>query len=434
MKKRIETSRYIITIRNNYSSFSKANYIDAIETIKKLKALPSEVDGRATESVQQQIAAHRRLIKKDWPRVYRIDIYFKQYNYKTSFDIDYVFSAKAKMYKSSAPKYTRLTKAILDGVHSTLGYYRKTMLQNRPDKKYILKEYETEVFGSRFGKSIVYSKPGQIHSICLKRKVKELYLEKVPEKNNRYVGLELEFCAPIKELDFAIKLWKAGVHKYAQIKKDGSLRPKFNEFGYELAFLFPENHYKKYLRQVCKILKEVGARADDRRCGLHVHLDMRRRKKDIVYNNLVACQNILFKFLDPARRDNEFCRTVESRNFPKKFTNEREERYKTINAASYYKYKTLEVRMHEGSVNYNEIANWMALLIKISNHKIRIKSDINELTILKKRFRIDNRMNEFFQDKTCFWQLQGPARPVQRTVGVASDPLRVALRDDGIPF
>lgn len=430
---KIETSKYVLTISESYSSFNKYTYRDTLEHIKNLKATPL-VKGKLSKDTRLKIASHRRFIKSDWPRIYRVNVYFKRYRHRMNFDLEYYHPAPAlnvKKEKTKHPKYSRskgitFAKALKDGANDALGRYRREILQHNTDKKMLFKEYEVDIMGNRYGKSMVYSRPDQLRIICIKRKVKDLYVPKTPEKSCRYVGLELEFCAPIEELDFAFKLWKAGIHKYAQMKKDGSLRPKSGEHGFELALLFPESHYKRNLRQVCKILAEVGARADDRRCGLHVHIDMRRRKKDIVYNNLVACQNVLFSFLDPSRRDNEFCRTVESRAFPTKFENSREERYKTINAASYYKYKTLEIRMHEGSVSYNPIANWIALLIKISNHKIRVKSDINELTILKKRFRMDDKMKEFFQDKKCHWQLQGPQRQTRAT----SNPFRVGTLEE----
>lgn len=389
--------------------------MEAVHILKMLKAAPL-VDGRRSKDVRMKMGFQRRIIKNSWTRTYRIKIFFKQYKHSSSFEMEYQPPVipihdknKAKYRLNSEP--IKFAKLLQDHAEQELGRFRKEVLRNVTDTKIVLKEHPVEIMGSRYNKPYVYSKPGQIYTISLKRKVKNLYVAKLPEKSYRYIGLELEFCAPIAELDFAVKLWKAGVDKFAQMKKDGSLRPKMGEYGYELAILLPESNYKQSVRKLCKILEEVGARADDRRCGLHVHIDMRkRRKKDVVYNNFVACQNVLFSFLDPSRRDNEFCRTVASRSFPTKFTNEREERYKTINAASYYKYKTLEIRMHEGSVNYQQIINWMGLLVKISNRKTRVKSDINELTTLKKRFRIDDKMREFFQDKMCFWQLQGPQR------------------------
>lgn len=418
---KVVTERYTLSILDSYSNFDRIGYVNAIKTIKDIKAKYPD-NQKLPEVARIKIQQQRRIIKSLSPRMYRCSVYFKNYRHKANFDLEY------------NARFGKLSKFFKDYVRDILHKFRVNNRNVKDIQTYFGDErYRIEIIGNHFQRGgWVHPVPGQIHTICLKRKVRELYEPKMPKEKYKYVGLELEFCAPIAELDFALKLWQNGVHTYAQMKKDNSLRPKLNEFGYELALLLPEQHFRKNLRQLCKILESVGARADERRCGLHVHLDMRRgRKKDIVYNNLIACQNVFLTFLDPVRHDNEFCHMVKSRKFPVKFENTREERYKTINAAAYYKYKTLEVRMHQGSVNYRDIVNWMELLIKIANHKTRIKKDVNELTDLKKRVRLNTRMNEFFQDKVCFWQLQGPQRRagIRPAPTTATEVLRT-LRDE----
>jgi hypothetical protein len=398
MKWQTDNKVYTLKYRDSRSTYDQWNASDAINHIKLLKASPKSLDGRLNKNTQSKIAHFRRVLRADYPRIYRFVITFKRYKATINFEIEF------------NPRIHRhLAKLIKEQIRAELGKYRHELRVNTDDYT-VMNEHPVKIIGSRFKKPRIYAIPGQFYKIGLKRKVRALYDPKIPTENIKYIGLELEFCAPIPELDFALKLYNLEVHKYAQLKKDGSLRPKLGEMGYELAILLPESNYIRPLRQLCKILEEVGAVAKERRCGLHVHLDMRRRKKDIVYNNLVACQTVFFKFLDPERNDNEFCRLVSSRVFPTKFKNDREERYKTVNAAAYYKYRTLEVRMHEGSVNFKDITNWVRLLVRVANHKTRIKNDIIELTQLKKRIRIDAKMNEFFQDKICFWQLQGPQR------------------------
>lgn len=412
---KLETSRYVLEITESWTTFNKYNYTAALSKIKKLKQEHAKKDGRLSEDVQDLIQSHRNVIKSTPTRIYRCRIRYKKYMRKkdwTFFDVEIRFDTFARLLKKKIQReLTAYRKQLKESIEDTATYFHD-------------ERYQCKVIGSRYIKGgWIHKEPGQILRIYKQRMVKDLYTLKVPTKPYRYIGLELEFCAPIDELDFALLLHKEGVHQFGQMKKDGSLRPKLDvEHGYELALLFPEQHFKQHLKKVCNILQKVGARADNqehfRRCGLHVHIDMRRgRKKDIVYNNFVACQKVLSTFLDPNRSDSEFCRLIKSREFPTKFENTREERYKAINAASFYKYQTLEIRMHQGSVNFKDICNWMNLLIKIANYKKRIRDDINELTILKKRFRINPAMSEFFQDKICFWQLQGPQRrsnPFQR--------------------
>jgi hypothetical protein len=253
----------------------------------------------------------------------------------------------------------------------------------------------------------VFFRPNQVFEQYIAKKLKDLYAEKRPQDQTKYVGIELEFCAPIKEPDLAIKLFQAGMSKFAQLKTDGSLRPQGDETAFELALLLKESSYKRDLKQVCQLLADVNAVVVDRRCGLHVHLDMRRRNKDVVFSNLVSCQKVLKAIIDPRRNENEFCRTVTSKKFPTRFTGTRQERYKTINAAAYYKFKTLEVRMHQGSLDYKEISNWIDLLVKIANHKVKIKSNVSELTNLRKRIKLKDKIYSDLIDKTCYWQVNG---------------------------
>jgi Putative amidoligase enzyme len=398
---KVTGERYTIIIRESYSTFNQSNYTDIVDELHLIKAKNKSKDGRVSKDVKTRISQLRRMMRQDYSRVYRIKVLFKRSAIVLNFEIEH------------NPRVAKFTKLLQEYIKRELGRWRKHNREIIDTVTYFNDpRFGCKIIGHRWLKGTwVHAEAGQIYRIAMFRKLQDLYTTKLPVKKIRYIGIELEFCAPIEELDLALKLWNAGVHKFAQLKKDGSLRPKLElkEHGFELAMLLPERNYRMHLQQVCKILEQVGAKAEDRRCGLHVHLDMRRgRKKDIVYNNLVACQKVLLTFLDPHREDNEFCRTVESRKFPNKFVNTREERYKTINAVSYYKYRTLEVRMHQGSVNFKDIANWMDLLIKIGNHKSRIKRDVKELTELKKRIKIDHKMGEFFQDKVCYWQLSGP--------------------------
>lgn len=281
-------------------------------------------------------------------------------------------------------------------------------------------------------KGRVFAKAGEILRIYVEKNIKSLYTDKTPVEPKKYIGIELEFCAPIKENEFAIKLFKSGIHKFAQLKKDASLRPLDNEVGYELAILLEENNYKKRFKQITDLLTQVGAVSQDRRAGLHVHIDMRKRNKDLVYNNLVACQYALLSVVDPKRIDNEFCRIVESRKFPTEFTGQREERYRTINAAAFYKYKTLEIRMHEGSIDYTQITNWVDLLVRVANYSKKLKNDVTKVTTLGKRISLDKRLLGYIQDRSCFWQVRNGDN-TQRLRNRMADLEAHTVRLGGIP-
>lgn len=286
-------------------------------------------------------------------------------------------------------------------------------------------------------KGRVFMKGDQILKLHIKKNLKALYEDKKPTTANNYLGVEIEFCAPMTEEKMAIELFKAGFQSYVQLKKDGSLRPHDSETGFEFAMLLKEGSYKKDLKKVTDFISKVKGLAVDRRCGFHVHFDMRKRDKDIVFNNLVSCQNVLLSLVDPRRYDNEFCRIVNSKKFPINFKNTREERYKTINAAAYYRHKTLEVRMHEGTVDYTDMCNWIDVCLKIVNYKKKMKSNISKLPLLKKRVKLPEKTYKASLDKSCFWQIN-QADHVARAVRLQEELLRDArralnLEDDGPP-
>lgn len=257
----------------------------------------------------------------------------------------------------------------------------------------------------------VMTEPGQILQMHVRKNCSKVFEPKVPQIANRHLGIEIEFCSKIKQNDIVLELYRSGLYKFVQLKEDNSLRPRPGEFGYEFAILLRETSYKKELRQIITFLTKIGATATDRRCGLHVHTDMRRRNKDVVYNNLVACQEALWKVVDPLRYDTEFCRIVNCTKFPLHFDGSRVERYKTINAAAYYRHKTIEIRMHEGCVDFKIICNWVDLLLKIINFKRKIKGNVLSLFSLKKRIKIPNLLFDKVLDQSRYWQLNGSSRP-----------------------
>lgn len=251
----------------------------------------------------------------------------------------------------------------------------------------------------------VYLQPGAFLLAQDYKRVKVVFDPKKPKTKHRYLGVELEFCCKLKKEALAIKIQEAGLSAYCELKQDQSLRPKEGEYGHELALLAPEKKMLTVVRKVCRLLEKEGAVTKDRRCGMHVHIDVRHRDKDTVFSNLVACQRILMLMNSKKRRDGEFCKRVKSRRFPKRFDGGYRERYKTINASSYYRHKTIEVRVHDGTVDYKDISNWLKLLIKIANYKERVSRPIFGIKKLGEVFSLDNKTKEYVKDKINYWRV-----------------------------
>lgn len=211
----------------------------------------------------------------------------------------------------------------------------------------------------------VFTKPGTIFNLLQKKRAREVYKSKKPESPAFHIGVEIEFCSPESSDIIGPALVDAGLAKHVQLKGDGSVHPNSREhFGHEIAIVAPAHEMSGIIRAVSNVLRSGGAYVN-KSCGLHVHLDQRGREMNEVersFQNLVACQKILFAMLPTSRRDNQYCRTNRVRTFKSAANGER---YHAVNATAYYKYKTLEIRMHSATIDADKICNWIGILKSI---------------------------------------------------------------------
>jgi hypothetical protein len=95
-------------------------------------------------------------------------------------------------------------------------------------------------------------------------------------------------------------------------------------------------------------------------CGLHVHLDMRhvsRKKAKAIAKRMANALPLLRSIVAPYRNKSRFCKDDLSRSGV---------RYAAINTESLSKHGTIEVRLHQGTLDFNKISNWIRLLYKLS--------------------------------------------------------------------
>jgi Putative amidoligase enzyme len=398
MMAKIKTKRallQIVAIRPPNNKFDKIYYKEIEKYKLELQQAVAENNAAQAEIYRTEIRNKRDLLKKLRTQVYVFDVILHHYP-KLKQRVELVFDTER-----GRKEFRKFLKAAEDEAIRRV----REQLKVEPQPMLFGKIFLFLRLGSK-DKGLVFAEEGSILKAHVKKNMKMLLDAKAPAAARRYVGIELEFCAPIKEEKLALKLFQNGIHKFGQLKEDGSLRPQGKESSFELALLLEETTYKKNLKAVTKVLNDIKAVTKDRRCGLHVHLDMRRRDKDLVFNNLVACQYALLAVVDPQRYNNEFCRVVKSRKFPTEFTGDRIERYKTINAAAYYKYRTLEVRMHEGSVSFDEISHWVDLLLKVANYSKFLKNDVIKLPVLKTRLKLKEKLYNYALNRSCSWQVQ----------------------------
>lgn len=225
----------------------------------------------------------------------------------------------------------------------------------------------------------VYEIPGSVLYQYKARSKRGVFKEKRPETYTRHVGIELEFAARSTREELSLALYEAGLLKQVTLKDDGSVRiSKTGDKTHELCILAPADTVHETIKQACATLRSAGGYVN-RSCGMHVHLDMRRKRPEVCFQRLLASLNILYMLVPEERRYNRFCRrNVPSQAWPGRGrpTDSSDNRYLAINPYAYGRHKTIEVRLHGGTLNPLKINHWIDLLTTIVNtpNTIRYKN------------------------------------------------------------
>ncbi len=281
---------------------------------------------------------------------------------------------------------TKHTKAIVSyrTMHDTVtGYYNNPYVNVR-----------FNYLGSA-EKGYVHAESGSILKIYQKNKFRRVFDNKKPLTSESHVGIEIEFYCQKSKDEIAMKLLP--LVEYATLKDDGSIsRPDSSYTTHELTLCIPESKKSQVLKQACDILKEIEAKVN-KSCGLHVHLDMRQRNKELVYANLVTTQNLLYKINPASRSGNRYCKRTRQKVMHLALY--RGDRYKGINAQAWRKFNTIEVRIHSGTVDYTKINNWCDILLSIVNeteyNKLVLTRAPSTIKSFVKTFKLPNHLTEY---------------------------------------
>lgn len=188
-----------------------------------------------------------------------------------------------------------------------------------------------------------------------------------PTSPFKYVGVEIEFFCPVEEDQVAEAFRQANLDRYVTLKGDGSITPTGDCTGYEIAVLTLQHKYKSILQKVCSVLSLLNAQVNTS-CGLHVHIDCRKRNVREVYTRMYGVQNLLYALMPQSRRDNTYCLKAEHAFFDDQVNVS--SRYRGINLQAFLKFHTLEIRMHAGTTQASKIINWVELLLAVSDAKV----------------------------------------------------------------
>lgn len=241
------------------------------------------------------------------------------------------------------------------------------------------------------------------HKERFKRQIQE---KKRPSNASRYVGVEIEFLSPLDFDDLEDKLIDAGLGQFVQLTDDGSInsRPEecscedecycddgTDEFGIEVRVLAPRKEIHSVIEKLCKVLQEIGARVNYT-CGLHVHLDMRRRCERKAFKNLTLMQPLLYRMVPSSRMHGQYSAYTNYTDFDDYMENA--DRYVGINGTAYDRHSTIEVRIHSGTINAEKINRWIELLSAIA-YGATLENEPSSLEEVARVFKLSSELVQY---------------------------------------
>lgn len=215
-----------------------------------------------------------------------------------------------------------------------------------------------------------------------------------PLTSKLHVGVEIECISTLTRLQAVTAL--QGYQKYVSVVDDGSLRVTSNHYyQHEVRVVAPLTEIEQVLQGVCALLGKGERSVTNKSCGTHVHLDCRARDPQAVFNNLRACQKLLYSLIPYERRDNHFIRPLPTKKFKVALQSNR---YYGINTASLRKHKTIEVRLLDGTLDPTLILHWITLLEYIANAP-PITGNVRSIWQLRKIIALPDDLCDFFHDR-----------------------------------
>ena len=255
---------------------------------------------------------------------------------------------------------------------------------------------------------MIHTSSGTFLKLQAEKRSVEIYKNKTPKDSTKYLSYELEFFTPqeFKRGDIASKLMAAGVAEYVTLKGDGSVRGrKDTDQTHELVVCSPRSMLESITAKVTQVLDECRADVNDT-CGFHVHLDMRDKSKyevDRIFSNLVSAQHTLFRMMPPSRKNGRssggtnYCAPNRAKQFDKNLNT----RYKAINACAYSKYRTLEVRLHSGTVNYEKIIRFIQILEHVAETPDTIMRSATTIPGFAKQFNLPRSLTNYIEARVA---------------------------------
>jgi hypothetical protein len=172
------------------------------------------------------------------------------------------------------------------------------------------------------------------------------------------------------------------------VTNDDSICDSCADYGYGdgaeiVSRILTQRSGPKEIQRVCGALKTAGAGVN-RTCGLHVHVGIKNSNKDymselcdIVAKRYDKYETEIDKFVKAGRRKdkNDFCGSIKKRY---------NDRYCKVNSCAIERHGTIEFRHHHGTIDPNEINNWVEFVINFvkQSEKMLVKPSMKDPGLL----------------------------------------------------
>lgn len=325
---------------------------------------------KARVEMKKSLSIKDPVLQANWGEIKKIDAEYKklQENQETIFIV-------------KTPKYGTFE---LDCPEDKLEQMiRREMRKNRAEAKKITPVIKTISGNINYEKvGGVLSKPGKIAEISKDFAIKIIDEHKKPTtKEDNYVGIELECFGPLSIKEMKELFIKAGLKKIVNVGTDGSIRPDDGGHAMEIRVCVAEKDLATILPKVFDVIENADMSANSS-CGTHVHLDMRNRNPELAYSNLFRVQKLMLASQPKGRRGNQYCKN-NTKSDLKLSDFQSTERYSVINTTSFSKHSTLEIRLHAGTVKYEDMKSWVEFLVTICDLKSKLAKEVETVEQLK---------------------------------------------------
>lgn len=244
--------------------------------------------------------------------------------------------------------------------------------------------------------------------------------------DQRRFGVEIECNAPIqvlrqnmlqKGLTVEHEGYNHSTVPYWKIVSDGSVRNTVRRAGFEamelVSPILQGDAGLASLREATESLREVGARVNTT-CGLHVHhdaADFDVDKAKTLARNYMRAQAAIDRLVSPSRRANQYCQPLNEQDLnyldaPGRTLRDSVlsiNRYRTLNLAALARHGTVEFRQHQGTIEYNKIASWVAFGQHIVDASVKgeLIPSTRDLPVLYEAISLPETLREFFDRRAA---------------------------------